>query len=89
MSQLVVDSHIRERLGQVQEAVDLVDETGRKLGRYTPELFCPWDPSLTPEEARRLAQEPGRRTLTEILDRRRCNAFVGRASQPDQVVKFP
>lgn len=69
MSQLVVDAHIRERLSQVQAAVDVVDESGRKLGRFTPELFCPWDPALTPEEARRLAQEPGRRTLDEILDR--------------------
>jgi hypothetical protein len=69
MSQLVVDAHIRERLRQVQEAVDLVDETGRKLGRFTPEPFCPWDPALTPEEARRLANEPGRRTLAEIWQR--------------------
>jgi hypothetical protein len=69
MSQLVVDAQLRERLETVREAVDLVDESGRKLGRFTPEPFCPWDPTLTPEEARRLAQEPGRRTLTEILER--------------------
>ena len=42
------------------EAADIVDDEGRKLGRYipepaAPEPFCPWDPSLTMEEAERIA----------------------------------
>ena len=57
MSQLVVDSHIRARLEQVRETVDLVDETGRKLGRFTPEPICPWDPALTNDDG--TSQLPG------------------------------
>jgi hypothetical protein len=69
VSQLVVDAHIRERLGQVQEAVDLVDETGRKLGRFTPEPICPWDPALTRGEIDRLVRESKGTTLADIKKR--------------------
>ena len=47
MSQIVIDAEMRARLEQVREPVDLVDENGRKWGRYTPEPICPWDPGLT------------------------------------------
>ncbi len=69
MGQLVVDAHIRDRLGQVQEAVDLVDETGRKLGRFTPEPICPWDPGLTKTEIDRLIRESKGTTLADIKKR--------------------
>jgi hypothetical protein len=69
MSQLVVDAHIRERLERVREAVDLVDETGRKLGRFTPEPLCPWDPSLTHDEIDRLIRESKGTTLADIKKR--------------------
>jgi hypothetical protein len=69
MSQLVVDAHVRARLEQVREAVDVVDETGRKLGRFTPEPICPWDPALTTEEVERLINESKGVTLSEIKKR--------------------
>jgi hypothetical protein len=69
MSQLVVDAHIRERLEQVHEPVDLVDETGRKLGRFTPEPICPWDSNLTKDEIDRLIRESKGTTLADIKKR--------------------
>ena len=69
MSQLVVDAQTRALLERVKEATDLVDEDGRKLGRFTPELFCPWDPTFTPEDAERIANEPGGSTLAEFWRR--------------------
>jgi len=70
MSQLVIDAHMRERLEQVREAVDLVDETGRKLGRFTPEPICPWDPKLTPDEIDRLIRDSKGTSLADIKKRR-------------------
>ena len=57
MSQLVIDSLMREWLEQVRETVDLVDESGRKLGRFTPEPICPWDPDLMPDGIDRLIRD--------------------------------
>jgi hypothetical protein len=69
MSQLVVDAHIRARLEQIHETVDLVDETGRRLGRFTPEPICPWDPTLTDEEIDRLIAESKGASLADIKKR--------------------
>jgi hypothetical protein len=69
MSQLVVDTRIRERLVQVQAAVDVVDESGRKLGRFTPEPICPWDPTLTADEIDRVIAESKGVTLADIKKR--------------------
>jgi hypothetical protein len=69
MSQLVVDAHVRARLEQAREAVDVVDETGRKLGRFTPEPICPWDPALTTDEIDRLINESTGVTLGDIKKR--------------------
>jgi len=72
MSQLVVDAQMKALLERVKEATDLVAEDGRKLGRFVPEPaaaepFCPWDPTLTREEAERIANETEGYTLDEIL----------------------
>ena len=69
MSQMVVDSRLHERLEQVREAVDLVNEAGRKLGRFTPEPICPWDPLLTAEQIDRLISESKGVSLTDIKKR--------------------
>jgi len=71
MSQLVVDAHVRAWLEQVREPVDLVDETGRKVGRFTPEPICPWDPALTDGEIDRLISESKGSTLADINKRHR------------------
>ena len=67
MSQIVVEGLLGAQLQSVTEAVELVNESGKKLGKFTPELFCPWDPTLTPEEADRIADEEEGFTLDEIM----------------------
>ncbi len=69
MSQLVIDDRMRERLGNVREAVDLVDEDGRKLGRFTPEPLCPWDAELTADEIDRLIRDSRGATLADVKKR--------------------
>ena len=67
MSQLIICGSVRDMLAEATGPLDLLDENGQKLGRFIPEPFCPWDPTLTPEEADRIANEPGGSTLEEIL----------------------
>ncbi len=67
MSTLVADAMLPAKLAALTEPAEIVDENGRKLGRYIPEPFCPWDPTLTPEEADRIANESEGYTLDEIL----------------------
>jgi hypothetical protein len=69
MKRIVVNGTLGTKLAKTKKAVDLIDSKGRKLGTFTPEPFCPWDPTLTPEEADRIANEPGGSTLSEILKR--------------------
>jgi hypothetical protein len=67
MPTVIADATLPAKLATLTEPADIVDVEGRKLGRYVPELFCPWDPSLTPEEADRIANESEEFTLDEIL----------------------
>jgi len=69
MKRIVVNGTLGSKLAKVRKPVDLVDEKGRMLGQFTPEPFCPWDPTLTPEKADRIAKAPGGSTLREILKR--------------------
>ena len=74
MSQITVSSELCAALARAIGPVDVLDPDGRKVGRYIPEAtvaepFCPWDPTLTPEEADRIANAPGGRTLAEIWKR--------------------
>ena len=72
MPTIVADASLPAKLAGLSAETDIVDVTGRRLGRFIPEpvkpdLFCPWDPTLTPEEAERIANEPEAFTLDEIL----------------------
>ena len=74
MSQLVADANLSANLTGLTNAVDIVDASGRKLGRYLPERaaaepFCPWEPTLTPEDAARIADEPGAGPLADVWKR--------------------
>jgi hypothetical protein len=69
MPTVVADASLPVKLAALTEPTDILDETGRKLGRFTPEPFCPWDPALTPDEADRIANEPGACSLAEIWKR--------------------
>ncbi|WP_439627173.1 hypothetical protein [Gemmata sp.] len=55
------------------KVVEFREETGgRRLGTLTPEAaepFCPWEPTLTLEEARKRITEPGGMTLAEFRKR--------------------
>jgi len=49
------------------KAVELRHEpSGRKVGTVTPEVLCPWEPTLTREEIQRRIEEPGGMTLEEF-----------------------
>jgi hypothetical protein len=72
MSQLTVSSEVCAALARATGPVDVLDPDGRRVGRYIPEPaaaepFCPWDPTLTPEDADRIADEAESYTLDEII----------------------
>ena len=71
MTQLVIDSQFRERLREVRESVEFVDETGCVLGFFCP-ISRPFDdlslaPPISDEERQRLRSEPGEFTTDEVL----------------------
>jgi hypothetical protein len=67
MSRVIIQSSLGAQLSGIKETVVLEDETGRRLGKFTPEPLCPWDPSLTLEEADRIVDETEGYTLEEIM----------------------
>lgn len=69
MSELIADADLSSKLARVTEPVDIIDTSGRKLGRYVPEPLVPWDPSITKEELDRRAAEPGGMPLAEFWRR--------------------
>lgn len=64
MSTIIADATLPAKLAALTEPTEIVNEQGRKLGRYIPEAaalepLVPWDPSITREELDRRAEEPG------------------------------
>ena len=59
------------RLVDSGKPVEFRATDGKTLGAFNPaaEPLCPWEPSLTPEEARRRIEEPGGMTLAEFRKR--------------------
>lgn len=66
MERIVVDSELPSKLPAVMRPVELCDPAGRILGTYTPELDDV-EPPIAEEELRRRENEPGGRSLREIL----------------------
>ncbi len=64
MSQMVIDTQLSEKLRALAAPVEFVDESGRVLGRYVPVSA---GPRISEEELARRRQEPGGRTLAEIM----------------------
>lgn len=71
MVRIVVDKEMRERLGGLDDQLEIFDESGRVLGRFLPlresklahiEALCPY----TREELDAMATETGGRSLAEI-----------------------
>jgi hypothetical protein len=69
MKQLVINGTLQSKLAKVKKPVELVNAKGHRLGTFTPEPLCPWDPSMTPDDVDRIANEPGACTLEEIWKR--------------------
>jgi hypothetical protein len=74
VTKLVVDSSLFAQLSQVQ-AAELCDPSGRTFGHFLSEeayrrLVYDWaNAQVTDEELRRRLEEPGGRSLAEILGR--------------------
>lgn len=75
MTQIVVDFKMRQKLLEVPETVQIIDESGIVLGAFLPLRQPPYDPSLIPPmdetESDRLDREPGMFTTEQVLDRLR------------------
>lgn len=66
MTRIIVDEATRARLGNLAEAMQLCDESGRVLGYFTPASNLR-EPQISQEEARRRLQQGGGRPLADIL----------------------
>ena len=71
MTDVMIDPLTGDKLSAVREPVRLIDAQGKILGTFSPADDSADDVSLVPpmsvEEMRRLAAEPGGRTLQEIF----------------------
>jgi hypothetical protein len=74
MSTVIIDQDTRTRLGNLEDRLELRDETGRVLGYFTPapdrSLYDNVDSPVSVQELRRRERAGGgrtRRTLSEIL----------------------
>lgn len=69
MSELVISDTLIAELERAKGPVDLKTQSGRMLGKYTPEPLIPWEPGVTREEIDRRVRESERTTLAEIWRR--------------------
>jgi hypothetical protein len=71
MSKIILDSTTSGKFRQVNEQVELIDESGLPLGTFIPvdkeRLYQTLEIPLSTEELKRFASEPGGRSLAEIL----------------------
>ncbi len=74
MTRITVDSELRSKLLDLNEPLDLYDESGRIVGMFMPIGVAPppgySEPPLSEEEWKRRQQEPGY-TTDEVLARLR------------------
>jgi hypothetical protein len=71
MSKMTLDSTTSGKFRQVNEQVELIDESGHPLGTFIPvhkkTNYRDVEVPFSSEEIRRLAEQKGGRTLAEIL----------------------
>ncbi len=71
MTRVILDQAMLAKLHYLQERLELVDESGRVLGTVTPaaerSLYETVQVPFTEEELDQAEQEPGGRTLAQIL----------------------
>ncbi len=68
MNQITVHQPLKGELDAVVQPVELIDESGRRLGHFVPARTDPLvdDCPYTPEELKQMQSEPGGRSLKEI-----------------------
>lgn len=75
MDKVIVDAELRSRLHNLDSTLELCDESGLTLGHFVPtpdRLRWAYDwarTAFTDDELERARQEPGGRTIAEILQR--------------------
>jgi hypothetical protein len=74
MPAVVADAAMRTKLAGLTEPTVVIDENGRRLGRFVPapvaqEPLVPWGPSITQDELDRRHLEARGRSLDEVLQR--------------------
>jgi hypothetical protein len=71
MTEVILDPATLAKFSQLKEAAKVCDESGRILGFYQPvadrSLYDQVEVPFTDEELDRFEQEPGGRSLAEIL----------------------
>jgi hypothetical protein len=68
MAKVVIDAAMRSRLGNLAEAMQFTDESGRILGYFTPvRCSARLEPQISDAEVQRRLQTGGGRALAEIL----------------------
>ena len=73
MTRITVDPAMQAKLHNLQEPMELFDEKGRCLGRFSPAstlngaLYEDVEVPVTPEEVQRLLRQPAGRHLAGIL----------------------
>jgi hypothetical protein len=71
MVKVIVDEVLRSKLHNLTQALELCDESGRVLGRFSPILdLSPYEglePQISEAELHRREREGGGRTLAEIM----------------------
>lgn len=71
MIQVTVDTVLRTKLHNLTQALELCDESGRVLGRFSPTLdlsqYEGLEPQISEEELQRREREGGGRSLADII----------------------
>ena len=68
MSQVMLDTELRNRLGDLSRIQDLCDENGRVVARIIPQTSRYWIPPFTKEELDKIANETEWFSSEEVFD---------------------
>jgi hypothetical protein len=68
VTKIVLDQHARAQLHDLKEALQIVDESGRLLGLFTPHVDpALLEPQISNEEIQDRLDQGGGRALADIL----------------------
>jgi hypothetical protein len=71
MTQILLDEALRTKLLNLAQPLELIDETGRVVGRVLPAVdlsqYEPWEPELDEEELRRREKSDKWYTTAQVL----------------------